>query len=170
MVDELDDDLAHLNDLDSTGGFDLSVFLQERRQQASAAGDTGDGKAEIIGSSQGGTVNASLAPAGRAKARRSVRLKGARWTLPRPREGGSKARRSVRLKREVDASSVPAGRAESDLSAASTSGTDEGYGEDPPRGPVGEGSARAERHGMSPRDSAGPDPGSEPTPGCRTAC
>ena len=32
----------------------------------------------------------------------------------------------------MDASSVPEGRAESDLSAAATSGIDQGNGEDPP--------------------------------------
>ena len=32
VVDELDDDLAHLNDLGVTWSFDLDSFLQERRQ------------------------------------------------------------------------------------------------------------------------------------------
>ena len=51
LVDKLDDDLAHLNNLDVTWGFDLDVFLRERRQQVPAAVDAGDGKAETIGSS-----------------------------------------------------------------------------------------------------------------------
>ena len=118
-VDELDDDLAHLNDLDVTQGFDLDTFLQERARQAPSAGDD-DGTAQTMDSSQGGAV---------------------------------------------DASSVPAGRAESALSAASTFGTDLGNGEVSPRGPVREGSARAERLVTALRDSAGTDPGSETTPG-----
>ena len=32
VVDELDDDLVHLNDLGVTWSFDLDSFLQERRQ------------------------------------------------------------------------------------------------------------------------------------------
>lgn len=67
MVDELDDDLTHLNDLDATRGFDLDVFLQALTQQAPAAGDAGDGTAETIGSSEGDAVDASLAPIGRAE-------------------------------------------------------------------------------------------------------
>ena len=39
FVDELDDGLARLNDLDLTWGFDLDAFLEERAQQAPAAGD-----------------------------------------------------------------------------------------------------------------------------------
>ena len=63
LVDELDDDVAHLNNLNATSDFDLDAFLQERRQQAPAAGDAGDGKAVTIGSSQGGAVDSSSAPA-----------------------------------------------------------------------------------------------------------
>ena len=143
MVDELDDDLAHMDDLDVTWGFDLNAFLPESRRQAPAVGDAGDGKAETIVSSQGGAVDASSAPAGR----------GERETIGSS-QGGA-----------VDASSVPAGRAESALSAASTFGTDLGNGEVSPRGPVREGSARAERLVTALRDSAGTDPGSETTPG-----
>ena len=67
----------------------------------------------------------------------------------------------------VDASSVPAGRVESDSGASTASGTDQGNGEDP-RGPVGKGSVRGQQLGMTPRDSKGPDPGSESTPGGKT--
>ena len=106
LVDVLDDDLAHLNSLDVMRDFDLDPFLQEHRQQALAAGDAGDGKAEAIGSSQGGEVDASSAPAERveseaigwsqrgavdANAKRAVRLTGARWKPPRSRQGGPKA-------------------------------------------------------------------------------
>ena len=83
-LDELDDDLAYLNNLDVTWGLDLDAFLQERRQQAPAAGDARDGETETIGSFQGGAVGAFSAPVGRAES-----------------ETGT-----------VDASSVPAGRAE----------------------------------------------------------
>ena len=109
-VHELDDHLAHLNDLDMTWGFDPDTFLQERRQQAPAAGDAGNGKAETIGSSQGGAVDAFLAPAGRAKSK----------TIGSS-QGGA-----------VDAFSFLSERAKSDLSAASTAGTDQGNGEDSP--------------------------------------
>ena len=67
MVDELDDGLARLNDLDVTWGFGLDAFLQERTQQAPAAGDAGDWTAETMDSSQGGAVDASSAPGGRAE-------------------------------------------------------------------------------------------------------
>ena len=66
MVDQLDDGLARLNDLDVTWGFDLDAFLQERAQQAPAAGDAGDGTVEAMGSSRGG-VDASSVSAGRAE-------------------------------------------------------------------------------------------------------
>ena len=95
VVDELDDGLARLNDLDMTWGFDMDAFLQERAQQAPAAGDAGDGTVETMGSSQGGSVDASSAPAGRAE---TVETMGSF-------QGG------------MDASSVPAGRAESDSCA-----------------------------------------------------
>ena len=54
MADKLDDDQAHLNDLDVTWGIDLDAFLQERTQQAPAAGEVGDMTVETMGSSQGG--------------------------------------------------------------------------------------------------------------------
>ena len=104
MVDQLDDGLARLNDLDVTWGFDLDAFLQERAQQAPAAGDAGDGTVEAMGSSRGGAVDASSAPAGRAE---TIETMGSS-------QGG------------VDASSVPAGRAESDPGEAPASDTDKG--------------------------------------------
>ena len=110
-MDELDDDLVHLNDLDLTWGFDLDAVLQERAQQAPAADDAGDGTAETMDSSQGGAVDPSSAPAGRAETVETT--------------GSSQGR-------AVDASSVPAGRAESDSGASAASGTDQGNGEDPP--------------------------------------
>ena len=72
--------------------------MQESRHQALAAGDADDGKAKTIGSSQGGAVDASSAPARRAGSE----------TIGSPRGG------------KVDASSAPAEKAENDLSAAST--------------------------------------------------
>ena len=87
VVNELDDDLADLNDLDVTWGFDLDAFVQEIAQQPPAAGEAGDETPEAMGSSQEGAV---------------------------------------------DASSVPAGRAESDSNVASASFTGQGNGEDPP--------------------------------------
>ena len=79
------------------------------RRHAPTAGDAGDRKAETRGSSQGGAVDASSAPAGRTESE----TRGSS-------QGGA-----------VDASSVPIGEAESDLSAASTSGTDQGNRDGP---------------------------------------
>ena len=97
MVDELDDGLAHLNDLDVTWGFDLDAFMQERTQQVPAAGEAGDETPETMGSSQGGAVDASSAPRGRAKTADTMGSS----------EGDA-----------VDASSIPAGRVESNPGTA----------------------------------------------------
>ena len=86
MVDELDDGLAHLNNLDVTWGFDLDPFLQELAQQAPAAGEAGDGAAEIINSSQGGAIDASSVSRRRAETAETMG----------PSQGGA-----------VDASSAP---------------------------------------------------------------
>ena len=61
-------------------------------------------------SSQGGAVDASSAPAGRAETVETIGSS----------QGG------------VDASSVPTGRAETDSGASAASSTDQGNGEDPP--------------------------------------
>ena len=145
-MDELHDGLALLNDLDVTLESDLDAFSQERAQQAPAAGDAGDWTAETMDSSQGGAVDASSAPGGRAETADTM--------------GSSRG--------GVDASSFPAGSAESDSGASAASGTDQGNGEDAPRGPVGEGSIRTQQLGTAPRDSKGPDPGSGSTSGERT--
>ena len=42
IVYELDDGLAHLNDLDVTWGFYLDAVLQERAWKEPAAGEAGD--------------------------------------------------------------------------------------------------------------------------------
>ena len=97
VADELIDDLAHMNDLDLTWGFDLDAFLRERAQQAPDVGEAGGRTLETIGSSQGGAVDVSSAPAGRAETE-TIGLS----------YGGA-----------VDAPSVPAGRADSDPGAAS---------------------------------------------------
>ena len=67
VMDEQDEGLARLTDLDVTWGLDLHAFLRERSQEAPVAGDAGDGTAETMDSSQGGAVDASLVPAGRAE-------------------------------------------------------------------------------------------------------
>ena len=110
VVDELEDRLAPLTGLDVAWGFDLDAFFQERAQQAPAAGDAGDGTVKTMGSSQGGAMYASSAPAGRAENVETM--------------GSSQGR--------VDASSVPEGRAESDPGTSAASGIDQGNGEDPP--------------------------------------
>ena len=111
MVDELDDGLAHLNDLDVTWGFGLDALLQERVQQAPAAGKAEDGAAETLDSSQGGVVDASSAPIRRTETAETM----------------SSSQRGT-----VDSSSAPAGRAEKDPGAVSASNTGEGNDEDPP--------------------------------------
>ena len=131
VIDEQEEGLARLTDLDVTWGFDLHAFSRERSQETPAAGDAGDlhaclqgrsqeapvacdagdGTAETMDSSQGGAVDASSVPAGRAETVETMDSS----------QGGA-----------VDASSVPAGRAESGSDASATSGTDQGNGEGPP--------------------------------------
>ena len=101
---------------------------------------------------------------GGMKARREVRLKGAQGTPPRLRQAGPKARRAVHLRRR-GGRLLGAGRDRRKRPQRTiNSGTDPGNGDNSPSGPVGEGSTRAEQLGMVHRDSAGPDPGSDPTP------
>lgn len=66
-MNELGGGLVCLKDLDLTWAFDLDVALEERAQQAPAACKAGDGNLETMGSSQGGVLEGSSAPAGRAK-------------------------------------------------------------------------------------------------------
>ena len=105
-----------MTDLDVTWGFDLHAFLQERSQKTPVAGDSGDGTAEMMDSSQKSAMDASPVPLGRAQTaetmdspqggtmdaprsrrggpkqlRRWINLKGARWTPPWSRQGGSTA-------------------------------------------------------------------------------
>ena len=112
MTDEQDEGLDRLTDLLVTWGFDLHAFLRKRLQETPATGDAGDGTAETMDtsqrgvvdaspvpagraetvetmdSSQGGAVNASSVPAGRTDmSRRRIRLKAARWTTLRSRQG-----------------------------------------------------------------------------------
>ena len=99
MVDALDDGRAHLNNLDVTWGLDIDEFLQERAQQAPAAGEVGDGTAETMGPSQGGAVDASSVPRRRAETAETMgSLKAVRWTSSGPsREGQRKPGRSISL-------------------------------------------------------------------------
>lgn len=59
VIDELDVDLARLNDLELTSRFDIDAFLGECAQQAHAAGDAGDMTAETMKLSQGGAMDTS---------------------------------------------------------------------------------------------------------------
>ena len=64
------------------------MVLQERSQEAPAAGDAGDETVEAMDSSQGGAVNASLVPAGRVESDQAHQqppalTKGAAKTTPR---------------------------------------------------------------------------------------
>ena len=109
--------------------------MQERSQEAPVAGDAGDGTAETMGSSQGGAVDASLVPTGRA---------GTVETMDSS-QGGAVDPSSVPAGRvetvetmnssqggAVDVPSVPAGRAEGGSDASAASGTDQGDGKVPP--------------------------------------
>ena len=122
-MDEEDEGQDRLTDLDVTWGLDLHAFLRERSLETSAAGDASDGIVETMGSCQEGTMDASSVPPGRVETVETMDSS----------QGGA-----------VDASSVPSGRAESNSGASAASGTDQGNDEDPPRGPVGEGSSRAQ--------------------------
>ena len=118
-MDEKDESLARLTDLHVASGFGLFASLRERSQRTPAAGDAGDLHACVQERSQEAPV------AGDA-------IDGTAETLDSSQGG------------EVDASSVPAGRAETDSDASAASSTDQGNCEDRPRGPVGEGSSRAQ--------------------------
>ena len=111
VVDELDDGLAHLNDLDVAWGFDVDAFMQERIHQVPADGEAGIDKPGTMGSFQGGAMDVSSALRGKAETAETMGSS----------QGGA-----------VDASSVPAGRAEGSPSAASGSDTGQGKGEGPP--------------------------------------
>ena len=131
VMDGQDEGLARLTDIDVTWGFYLHAFLRERSngtpaagdaddlhaclqehsQEVPVTGDAGDGTAETMDSSQGGAVDASSVPAGRAETVETMDSF----------QGGA-----------VDASSVPAGRAESGSDASAASGTDRGNGKGPP--------------------------------------
>ena len=154
-MDEQDAGLARLIDLDVTWGFDLHAFLRERSQETPATGDAGDLQAclqgrsqeapiagdvsdetvETMDSSQGGAVDASSVPTGRAETVETMDSS----------QGGAVDASSVPAGRAetvetmdssqggaVDAPSVPAGRAESGPDASAASGTDQGNGEGPP--------------------------------------
>ena len=116
-------------------GFDLHAFLRERSQETPAAGDASDWTVETMDSSQGGTMDASLVPAGRAETVETMELS----------QGGTMDASSILAGRAeivetiysiqggaMDACSVPEGRAESDSSASAASGTNRGNGDDPP--------------------------------------
>ena len=103
---EKDEGLARLTDLDVTWGFDLHAFLRERSQETPAAGDAEDLHACLQERSQEASVPGDAGD-------------GTAETMDSCQEGA------------VDASSVPAGRAESGSDASATSGTDQGNGEGP---------------------------------------
>ena len=122
-MDEHGGGLDNLNDLDVAWGFDLHALLQERLQEAPAAGDAGDETLHTIDLSQAGAVDASSVPAGRAETVETVNSS---------QEGA------------VDASSVPAGRAESDSGELEAFSTDQENVEDPPVG-----QSERKTHGVS---------------------
>ena len=142
VVDELDDGLAHLNDLDVPWGFDLKAVCKSahNRHLPPATLATVQSRRWIR------LRRVRWTPpwprqAGPKQSRRWVRLKGVRWTPPRSRQGGLKGTRA-----HQQPPAQTNGKAKS------------------PRGPVGADSTRAQQLGTAPRESKGPDPESEPTP------
>ena len=133
-MDEQNEGLARLTDLDMTWGFDLHTFLRERSQETPAAGGAGDGTVETMDSSQGGAVDASSVPAGRAETVETMDSSRDRavdaFSIPAGRNETVETIGSSK-RGKVDASSVPARRAESDSGASAASGTDQGNGDDP---------------------------------------
>ena len=164
MVDELDNGLARLNDLDVTWGFDLDAFLQERAQQAPAV----CGTAETLCSSQRGAADASSAPAGTAETVDTMGSSQGAWTPPRSRQGGPKqSRRWVRLKGAWTPPRSRQGGSKATWSHQQPPAPAKATGKIPPRSCRG-GQQRTQQLETAPRDSKGPDPGSESTPGGRT--
>ena len=134
--------------------------MRERRQQAPDAGDTGDGKAETIGSSQGGAVDASSTPAGSAE---SETKGSSQWGVVNASSAPTGSAESKT--RGSSQESAPAERGERDLNAASTPGMDQGDVEDLPAVLSRREARKPSDTEAPPRDRAGVDPGSEPVPG-----
>ena len=124
-MDEQDKGLARLTDLDVTWGFDLHAFLRERSQETPAAGDAGDLHACLQERSQEAPVAGDAGD-------------GIAETMDSSQEGAVDASSVPAGRAEtvetmdssqggaVDASSVPAGKAESGSGASAASGTDQG--------------------------------------------
>ena len=103
------------------------------RQQARTAGDLSDGKARREVRLNGGAVGVSSSPAGRAESETRGSPQGGAVDVSSAPAGRTESEtRGSSQGGAVDASSAPTGTAETDLSAASTSDTDKGNGEDPP--------------------------------------
>ena len=156
VMDKQDEGVARLTDLDVTWTFDLHAplrersqealaagdarnphaYLQERSQKAPVAGDAGDGTAETMDSYQGGALDDSSVPAGRAETVETMDSS----------QGGAAGASSVPGRRvetvetmnsspggAVDTPSILARRAESGSNASAASGTDQANDEGPPR-------------------------------------
>ena len=106
-INEQDEVLAWLTDLNVTWGVDLHAFLRDRSHKAPVAGDAGDLHVCLPERSQEAPV-AGGAGDGTAETMDSS-------------QGDA-----------LDASSAPTGKTENDSNALSTSGTDQGNGEEPP--------------------------------------
>lgn len=114
-------------------GIVLEGEPQERRQRAPAAGDTGDGKAERIGSSQGGAVDTSSALVGKAESKTSGSPQGSEVDVSSAPAGRTESEAIGSSQGgAVDTSAVQVERAERNLSAASNSGIDHGNDKDSP--------------------------------------
>ena len=142
VVGGVGEGLSRLNVLGVTWGFDLESLLHKRAQQVPTIGDAGDGTAETMGSSQRGAVGAASAQAGRTETTEMM--------------GSSQGD-------AMDARSTPGRESRKRPGRSSTSNTDQGTGEDSPA--ILSGRAANKLSNWGPSDSAGPDPGSEPTAG-----
>ena len=97
----------------------MHAFLQKSRQEAPAAGDACDGKAETIGSFRGGAVDASSPPAGMADRETTGSSQGGAVDASSAPVGMDKSETIGSSQGGVvNASLVPARRAKSDLSVA----------------------------------------------------
>ena len=131
VMDEQDKGLARLTDLDVTWRFDLHAFLREHSQETPAAGDTGDLHACLQERSRGAPVTGD---AGDGTAETMDSSQGGAADASSVPAGRAETVETMNSSQggAVNASSVPAGRVESGSDASAASGTDQGNGEGPP--------------------------------------
>ena len=136
VMDEQDDGLARLTDLDVTWEFDLHAFLRERSQATPAAGNAGYLHACLQERSQEAPVTGD---AGDRTAETMDSSQGDAVDASSVPAGRAETVETMDSSQggAVDASSVPAGRAKNGSDASAASSTDQGNGEGPPAVPSG---------------------------------